>query len=271
MTERSISNPSRLRALIIEDEWPARNYLAELLQASGLAQVVGAAASLNAAREVLEAPPDSAPLDVIFVDVRLVGERLENAGLEIIREFAGRPDNPQFVIASAFKSHTLEAFELGVVDYLVKPFSSERVEQCLRRVLGRRPSRATTVGMPARIVARRKTSLVFLALDEVWAIEAANRLTFVHTPFGRFDLDLSLNSIEATCSVSLTRVHRNWLVNLTHVRELDRSGGATTLYVGQGVGGSGQGIRAPVARERAQQIRDSLLATATGIRRSPAR
>jgi two-component system response regulator LytT len=273
MSERSFSNLSRLRALIIEDEWPARNYLAELLHGSGLAEVVGAAASLDAAREVLETPPDSAPLDVVFVDVRLVGERVENAGLEIIREFARRPSTPQFVIASAFKKHTLEAFELGVVDYLVKPFSDDRVEQCLRRVLARRPTRGgpATSGAPARIVARRKKSLVFLALDEVWAIEAANRLTFVHTPLGRFELDLSLNSIEATCSISLTRVHRNWLVNLTHVREVERSDGQTILYVGSGVGGSGQGVRAPVARERAQQIRDRLLATATGIRRSPPR
>jgi two-component system response regulator LytT len=271
MSQRTLSNLTRLRTLIIEDEWPARNYLAELLQGSGLAEVVGAAANLDAAREVLEAPPDSGTLDAVFVDVHLVGERVENAGLEIIREFAGRPNAPQFVIASAFRKHTLEAFELGVVDYLVKPFSDERVEQCLRRVLARRPApvRPSTAGKPPRIVARRKKSLVFLALDEVWAIEAANRLTFVHTPFGRFELDLSLNSIEATSSISLTRVHRNWLVNLTHVREIERSDGGTILYIGPGVGGSGQGIRAPVARERAQQVRDTLLATATGIRRSP--
>jgi DNA-binding LytR/AlgR family response regulator len=89
----------------------------------------------------------------------------------------------------------------------------------------------TTAAKPARIVARRKKSLAFLALDEVWAIEAANRLTFVHTQFGRFELDLSLDSIEATSSISLTRVHRNWLVNLTHVREIERTGGATVLAV----------------------------------------
>jgi hypothetical protein len=62
----------------------------------------------------------------------------------------------------------------------------------------------TTAAMPARIVARRKKSLAFLALDDVWAIEVANRLTFIHTPFGRFELDLSLNSIEATSSIADT-------------------------------------------------------------------
>jgi DNA-binding LytR/AlgR family response regulator len=267
MIEAGSLNQARLRALVIDDEWAARNYLAELLQGSGLAEVVGAAATLDAARDVLEAPPDLAPIDIVFVDVRLAGERVENAGLGIIREFNGRANSPQFVIASAFKRHTLEAFELGVVDYLVKPFSDERVAQCLQRVLARRGIRPPPTGAPARIVARRKKSLVFLALEEVWAIEAANRLTFVHTPLGRFELDLSLAAIEATCSTSLTRVHRNWLVNLAHVRELDRSGSATTLQVGFAIGESSRGMRVPVARERAQQIRDTLLSTAAGIRK----
>jgi DNA-binding LytR/AlgR family response regulator len=248
-----------LRAMIIEDEWPARNYLAELLQASGLAEVVGAAASVDAARELLEAPPADLPIDVVFVDVHLAGEATGDAGLTVVREFAGRRNAPQFVVASAFKQHTLEAFELGVVDYLVKPFSEERVAQCLRRLLQRRLPVAVTASGPSRIVARRKKSLVFLTLDEVWAVEAASRLAFVHTPLGRFDLDLSLTSIQATCGPRFLRVHRNWLVNLAWVRELDRTGGDTTLYLGSGLGASGKGLRVPVARERLQQVRDALL------------
>lgn len=255
-----------LRALIVEDEWPARNYLAELLHNSGLAEVVGAAPNLASARELIEEPANSA-LDVIFVDIKLAGDPGDDAGLRLVREFARKPQAPQFVIASAYKQHTLEAFELGVADYLLKPFSEERVGQCLRRVQSRRPPRAATKE-PSRLVARRKKSLIFLALDEVWAVEAVNRLTFVHTKLGRFDLDLSLAAIETICSKSLLRVHRNWLVNPAHVRELERDGGDTALYLG-GMGSSGDGIRAPVARERATQVREVLLSAAAGIRRLP--
>lgn len=258
---------SRLRALIVEDEWPARNYLAELLQHSGLAEVVGAVPDLEDARQALQSPSADTPIDVVFVDLRLAGEPTEDAGLTLVREFASQPGAPQFVIATAFKHHTLEAFELGVVDYLLKPFSAERVEQCLRRLRARRPPRPREPAGPTRVVARRKKSLVFLALDEVWAIEAVNRLTFVHTRFGRFDLDLSLSAIEASFGRSLIRVHRNWLVNPAHVRELERGEGDTTLYLGPDPGDSGEGIRAPVARDRAQQVRDTLLSAATGIRR----
>lgn len=265
MTEHSGWRPP-LRALIIEDEWPARNYLAELLHGSGLVEVVGAVARLDAAREALQ--DSSVPVDVVFVDIKLAGDADDEAGLRLVRELAGRPHAPLFVIASAFPHHSLEAYQLGVVDYLLKPFSVERVSQCLRRLQASRGSPAAP-REPSRLVARRKKSLVFLALDEVWAVEASNRLTFVHTSLGRFDLDLSLTAIEAICRQSLLRVHRNWLVNLAHVRELERDGSETTLYLGPGLGPTGDGIRAPVARDRASLVRDALLAAAAGHRRRP--
>ena len=122
---------TRLRALVLEDEWPARNYLVELIEATQLAEVVGAVASVAEAREALAA----LPVDVVFVDVQLAGGE---TGLDLVQQL---PGGPAFVLATAFGRHALEAWELGVVDYLLKPFSEERVEQCLRRIAGRRQTR----------------------------------------------------------------------------------------------------------------------------------
>jgi hypothetical protein len=139
------------------------------------------------------------------------------------------PTPPSFVLATAFSEHALEAFDLGVVDYLLKPFSEERVEQCLRRLIGQRvPSGPGAL----RVVARRKRSLVFLDPADIWAFEASDRLSFVHSRLGRFDIDLSLAAIEASFGRSLLRVHRNWLVNLAFVKELEREEGETTVFVG---------------------------------------
>lgn len=248
-----------LRVLVVEDEWPARNYLVELLHASKLAVVVGAVADAESAVDVLS--PDAPPIDVVFADVHLVGSERDDAGLELVRNFAKRPGAPLFVLATAFKEHAIEAFSLGVVDYLLKPFTEERVEHCLRRLLTRRPNRVP-LASPSKIVARRKKGLVFLRPDEVWAFEAADRLTFVHTKRGKFDLDLSLSAIEAAFGGGLLlRAHRNWLVNPEHVRELQRDSGDELVI------GDDDGLRVPVARERAQAVRDALLADATGVRR----
>jgi DNA-binding LytR/AlgR family response regulator len=256
----------RLRALVVEDEWATRNYLVELLQGAGATDVVGAVASADGARQVLGSPAGEGGVDVAFVDVQLVGSDRDDEGLALVREHAKRPGAPMFVLATAFREHAIEAFDLGVVDYLLKPFTEERVAQCVGRVRARRPAPATTgAASPPRLVARRKRALVFLRLDEVWAFEAAERLAYVHTTRGRFDVDLSLSAVEASIGRTLLRVHRNWLVNADYVKELEGYGSETELLVGP-PGDEQAGVRVPVARERALAVREALLGSATGIR-----
>ncbi|MBX3204517.1 MAG: response regulator transcription factor [Labilithrix sp.] len=251
----------KLRALVVEDEWTARNYLVELVNGSDLAQVMGAVASAAEARQILLGDARLA-FDVAFLDIRLSGGR--NEGLEIAKELAALKGAPQLVLATALNAHALEAYSLGVADYLVKPFTEERVEQCLQRLWARRPLTPRET-RPLRIAARRKRNLVFFEPDEVWAFEAAERLTRVHTPHGVFDIDLSLSAIEASFGRSLARVHRSWLVNVQHIKELERDS-ETRVWVGDGL--DGRGLHVPVARERAQQLRDMLLASTTGLRRT---
>ncbi len=263
----------RLSALVVEDEWPARNYLVELLEASGLAEVVGAVGSLEQARQALGGDAPGLGVDIVFVDVQLEGGAGGESGLSLVRSFAGAgaaAGGPMFVLATAYEQHAIEAFELGVADYLLKPFNEERVGQCLRRLAERRAREhrgAAPAAGPSRIVARRKRSLVFLAPREIWAFEAADRLTFVHTTHGTFDIDLSLAAVETSFGRAFVRVHRNWLVNADHIKELERDGPETRLFVGAGVADAGKGIRVPVARERAAAVREMLLENATGLRR----
>jgi DNA-binding LytR/AlgR family response regulator len=250
-----MTGEGKLRALVVEDEWAARDYLVELLERSGEVEVIGAAASAEDAREVLQSR--DSPIDVAFVDVRLVGGDREDEGLDLVRTFARQPGAPMFVLATAFAQHALEAFDLGVVDYLHKPFTTERVAQCIDRLHFRRPAPRPNAG-PVRIVVRRKRTLVFLKLEEVWAFEAAERLAYVHSSRGTFDVDLTLSAVEASFGRTLLRVHRNWLVNVDHVKELEGAGSETELLVGD--------QRVPVARERAQAVREALMQGTLGIR-----
>jgi len=261
-----------LRTLVVEDEWPARNYLVELLQASRLAEVVGAVAMTGEAREAVQSEAAGIGIDCVFVDVQLLGHGSKETGLDLVRSLAGAAHAPMFVLATAFDQHALEAFELGVVDYLLKPFTEERVTQTLRRLHERRPAPSPTQlalegRANARIVARKKRSLVFLELHEIWAFETEDRLTSVHTAHGTFDLDLSLAAIEASFGRTFVRVHRQWLVNASHIKELERDGDETRLFVGPALGDEKKGVRVPVARERAAAVRNALLSNATGLRR----
>ncbi len=103
---------------------------------------------------------------------------------------------------------------------------------------------------------------MFLRLDEVWAFEAAERLTYVRTVCGRFEVDQSLSAIEASIGQTLLRAHRSWLVSLGHVEELEGHGSETELLVGD----EPAGVRVPVARDRAPAVREALLGNAMGLR-----
>jgi DNA-binding LytR/AlgR family response regulator len=239
----------KIRALVVEDEWATRNYLVELLEATGQVEVAGAVATADDARQAIVAIEP----DVVFVDIQLAAGELD--GIALVRD----GNAPAYVLATAHPQHALEAYQLGVVDYLLKPFTAERVAQCLARVRVRLPARAEPP-TPVRVVGRRKRALVFLRVDEVWAFEAGERLAWVHAARGRFDVDLSLAAIEVSFGAALVRVHRNWLVNIAHVLELEGTASDTELLVGDG-------LRVPVARERSAAVRELLLANSAGVRR----
>jgi two-component system, LytTR family, response regulator LytT len=248
-----------LKALVLEDEYIARNLLVELIEATGLATVVGAIGTFDDAVAFVSQAPSS--VDVVFVDIHLVGSTHD--GLELIRRFVDQPGAPAFVLATALREHALEAFEMGVVDYVLKPFDDRRVAKCLEKLT---QSHTMEPARPARIIARNKRNLVFLTLDEVWALEAAEGLTLVHSARGSFDIDLSLDTVAASFGRACLRVHRNWLVREDHILELERSSGEIALLVGSRAPGVAP-LRVPVAKDRAASLRARLLQQSVGIRR----
>jgi DNA-binding LytR/AlgR family response regulator len=264
MTTPIETNLRVLRALVVEDEWAARNYLVEMLHATGQAVVVAAVATLAEAEQALA--PGGIAVDVAFVDIHLgnaKGDKADEAGMHLVRTLAGTPGAPIFVLATALSQHAVEAYALGVADYLLKPIHQDRVAECLLRVQQRLGQTAPR-SLPERVVARSKKGLVLFARDEVWAFEAAERLMFVHTARGRFDIDLSLAAIEASLGSAFLRVHRQWLVHTAHVRAIENEDGDTVVVVGDKPSCE---LRVPVARDRRGVVRDLLLNGATGLRR----
>jgi two-component system, LytTR family, response regulator LytT len=253
-----------MRVLVLEDEWPARNFLTQLVEKSGLAHVVAAVPSPALASEALATTP--APIDIAFVDIHLAGEiEPERAGLSWIETLAqahkrGEP-TPKVILTTASKEHAMRAYDLGVVDYLLKPFTETRVRESLQRVssLVRRVP-PTAAEADVRIAARKGRSILFLDRARAYAFEAEGRLCYVHTDEGRLDIDLSLSSLQAVLGPSYLRVHRNWLVSIASVSALEREDSDWVLTVSN--------LRIHVARDRATAIREKLLASAIGLRTS---
>lgn len=244
-----------LSALVVEDEWPARNFLVELLRDTGSFGDIAAVTSVEAAREALERI--ELGIDVVFVDIRLVDRPGDTSGLDLARSLANLASPPAVVLATASAHYALEGFEMGVVDYLLKPFSLDRITTCVTRLLERRRAPSLSEGK-RRLVARKDNRLILLDLDGMLAFQAAERLTYLHHVEGVFSVDLSLNALAATLGNRVLRVHRNWLVAPAHVLGLGRLDGELILEVGAR-------LRVPVSRERAREVRQQLLKGTIGI------
>jgi DNA-binding LytR/AlgR family response regulator len=244
-----------LSALVVEDEWPARNFLVELLRDTGSFGDIAAVTNVEAAREALLRV--ELGIDVVFVDVRLVDRPGDTSGLDFARSLAALASPPSVVLATASARYALQGFEMGAVDYLLKPFSLDRVTTCAARLLERRRAPPPISGK-RRLVARRDNHLVFLDLDGMLAFQAAERLTYLHHEGGVFSVDLSLSALGAALGDRVLRVHRNWLVAPARVLGLSRLDGELILEIGQE-------LRVPVSRDRAREVRQKLLEDAVGI------
>jgi DNA-binding LytR/AlgR family response regulator len=244
-----------VRALIVDDEVPVRRYLAELLHGTGRVDPVAVVGTVADATQAMRANLD---IEAAFVDIRLIDRAGDRSGLSWVQGVLAGPEPPLVVLATALVDHAVAAFDVGAVDYLLKPFTRSRVALCVDRLMARRAPRPVTP--PSRLMARDGANLVFLPVSGILAFEASDRLAFVHHLEGRFMIDLSLAAAEAQLAGHILRTHRNWLVMMDKVRELNRSSGELALMVGPE-------LAVPVSRDRAPAVREALLSRTLGTRR----
>jgi two-component system, LytTR family, response regulator len=118
-----------IRAIIVDDEAPARQRISDLLnQDAELRSLHEAGDGVTAVRMILSEKPNLVLLDVQMPELN---------GLEVI-EAVGPENMPLTVFVTAYDQHAIRAFEANALDYLLKPFSDERFETMLTRVKRRR-------------------------------------------------------------------------------------------------------------------------------------
>lgn len=120
-----------IRALIVDDEAPARSELRYLLSAHPEVEVVGEAAGAAEALALAKA----VRYDVVFLDVEMPGM----TGLEAARLVRDRAERPELVFVTAHEQYAVGAFAVEAFDYLLKPVDPARLAQTVERLAARRP------------------------------------------------------------------------------------------------------------------------------------
>lgn len=230
-----------MRVLIVEDEPLVRQRLLRLC-----AELAGTRARLDAVAE-LESAGDRlqrSVYDGLLLDLNLGGED----GFELLRRaVAGRY---HCVVVSAHRERALQAFEHGVLDFVPKPFSRERLGLALDRLLDAGRYRAGSARYLG-IWRAQGTALVELA-DVLW-IRADGDYSELRLLDGRSELhDKSLAALTAVLPPDFVRCHRSYLVNLRHVRTLHAGSGSRYWLVLTG------GAELPVGRAHVAALRREL-------------
>ena len=150
---------------------------------------------------------------VVFLDLNLNGRD----GFDLLRR--GLAHGWRTVIVSAHVERAIEAFELGVVDFVPKPFSAERLRLALERATAAKPAERLKF-----LVALQGAGTVLVALDQIAAIHGCDDYSELQTSTGQRLLHRkSLHSLASELPEPFLRVHRSHIVNLTFARELERT------------------------------------------------
>jgi two-component system LytT family response regulator len=131
-------NEKKLRAILVDDEKPARARLARMLAQFPEIEIVGEAQDGVAALELI----DNVKPEVIFLDI----EMPELDGLGVARSLG--QDGPAIVFVTAYDEYALKAFDMNTVDYLVKPVAEGRLEVTIQKLLKRRGHLITPTILP---------------------------------------------------------------------------------------------------------------------------
>lgn len=192
--------------------------------------------------------------DIVFLDVRMpILNGIEFGG--ILHRFA---DPPAIVIVTAFEQYAVRAFDIGVRDYLLKPVSSQRLRTALDRVVdGQSGGRGSVQGddslatIPVETAGRTR----FVPRDKVLWVETEGDYVRLHMADGNAHLvRMAMSHLEEKWSAfGFIRIHRGYLVALTHITEFSVAGASHSVMVA--------GRSLPVSRRHARDVRDRIFRT----------
>jgi two-component system LytT family response regulator len=247
------SPPDRLRVAIVDDEEPARTLLREYLAAYPEIEVVAECANgFDAVRAATELDPD-----LLLLDVQMPGL----SGFEVL-ELLERQVAVVFV--TAYDEHALRAFEVHVVDYLLKPFSAERLGQALARARQRlgRPqpglagiaAAARPAGVPlTRLLVREGPQVHVIPVEALDVAEARDDCVCLRSRGREYRKQQTLAELEAQLDPEkFVRVHRSFIVNVERVAHIERYAKDSRLVVLR------DGSKLPVSRPGYARLRGRL-------------
>ncbi len=255
----SRSGTRLLTVLAVDDEAPALNELAYLLDRHpDIAEVIRAGDATSALREL-----NARRIDAVFLDINMPGL----SGIELAGVLANFSERPAIVFVTAHDDKAVAAFDVGAIDYLLKPIRDDRLDEAVRRAAGAQTAEAGPVE-PTEEPAKEPESDVVPAevggvthlvpRDSIGWVEAEGDYARLHSASGSHLVRIPLSTLETRWrDHGFQRVHRSYLVALRLVTGLRSTDGA--MLVRLRANGASPAVELPVSRRQARELRDRVV------------
>ncbi len=204
-----------MRAMIVDDEAPARSELRFLLEETGRVEAILEASS---AREAVERLMEG-KADVMFLDISMP----KTNGMQLAEALHKLKNPPAIIFVTAYSEYALDAFNVDAVDYLMKPVEADRLAQALDKVEARsKPQQPQSHSSVERIPVVKSGRKVLVPVDQIRYIEAKDDYSCIYTDGDRFLSTISLAKLEEKLAPhGFFRVHRGYIVNLEFVEDVE--------------------------------------------------
>lgn len=205
----------KFNCLIVDDEPPAREVLRRYIRQLPMLALAGECGNALQALALLK----EMQVDLLFLDIRMP----QVSGIELIRTLTKRP---RVILTTAFEQYAVQAFELDVADYLVKPIQFERFVKAVMKALPEqeRPNGGGLTGPALPPVSsgflyfRADRKMVKVLLDDILYVESLKDYVKIYTARGMVLTKHGMAALEAMLPApGFLRVHRSYLVALARI------------------------------------------------------
>jgi DNA-binding LytR/AlgR family response regulator len=199
-----------MKCIIVDDNKMARMALKQLVSQIGELELVAECSDASEALTSL----NNTQVDLLLLDI----EMPDMTGLDLTRKLGKQ--RPLIIFTTAKTDYAVEAFELNVVDYLVKPLSFPRFRQAVEKAAEALESNKEEVKVEeqAFVFVKDNGVLKRISIDDIYFLEAMGDYVKVHTPQKFHVVHATLKSIEEKLPVSkFIRVHRSYIVAINKI------------------------------------------------------
>ena len=206
-----------MKSIIVEDEFPAREELKYFINNFSNIDIL---AEFDNGLDVLKFIQNNF-VDVIFLDINI--PQLD--GMLLAKTISQFKDKPKIVFITAYKEHAVDAFELDAFDYVLKPYSDDRIKATLKKLEKAEIKNdeiininTTTLG---NLTLWKDNKLVVVNIEEIYYCEARERETLVYTKDGQYIYKNSMVEFEKKLtSEKFFKTHRSYIVNVNKIKEI---------------------------------------------------